>query len=314
MQDAPVCAGEHVTATPVPLDMFVMLDRSTSMLSPVSGGQTEWQAATSALATFVQEPSLTEVSIGLQYFGLSATTGAPDSCNAADYASAAVEIAPLPGVATQIAASIAAHSPTTGTPTSAALQGAINHSTAWAHAHPGHASVVVLATDGVPKECDVSLADVDSIAAAGVTATPKILTAVIGVGGQVPDLNGIAAAGGTSHAYLVDTGGNVDQQFLDAMNAIHGAALACTYQIPVPTSGTPDYHRVNVTFTPGTGTPETFPYVMNRASCPASGNAWYYDDPANPTQILLCDSTCTFVQGDAAGQISITLGCATIVF
>jgi hypothetical protein len=339
------CATSNVTAQKVPLDLYIMLDRSGSMNDSVMGG-TKWTAATSALDAFVQQPGLDGISVGIQYFGvppgggtcsvlsctqnsdcgaaacgpciLNVCTGifnaGNDSCNAADYAIPNVEIAPLPGVASAITSSIAGHSPNTSTPTSAALQGAVDHAKTWAGAHPGDVTAVILATDGDPSECDTDLGHIDAIAAAALAGMPKILTFVIGVGPSLMALNGIAAAGGTTQAFLVDTGGNVNQQFLDAMNAIRGAALGCQYQIPLPVDGTPNYQEVNVVYTPsGGGAPVTFPYVASKADCPAAGNAWYYDDANNPTHILLCDATCTLVEADVMGSVSITLGCATVI-
>jgi hypothetical protein len=343
--DAAACAASMVKADQIPLDMWIMLDQSSSMGDSVTGG-TKWSDVTGALTAFVNQPGLTGVSVGIQYFGLPAGGGtcsvlsctvdtdcgatacgpctfgvclgdiaqSGDSCTAADYAGADVEIQPLPAVASQIITSMGHHSPTTSTPTSAALQGAINHATTWAQSHASDAVIVVFATDGDPSECDTTLADIDAIAAAGLAGTPKIQTFVIGVGPSVTSLNGIAAAGGTGSALIVDTAGNVNQQFLDAMNAIRHSALGCQYTIPVPTSGTPNYNAVNVVYTPGTGGgSQTFPYVMTQANCPTTGNGWYYDNPASPSQIILCDPTCTEVKGDTSGEVDITLGCATVV-
>ncbi len=353
--DAPACATSIVKADKIPLDLFIMLDQSTSMSDSVSGGGTKWSTVTSALSTFVQQPGLDGVSVGIQYFGVPPgsnatctaatctgnsdcgaaacgpclnlagtpnggvclgffTSGGSDSCSATDYAMPAVEIAPLPGAASALVASIGAHSPTTSTPTSAALQGAVDHSKAWAQSHPGDAVVAVLATDGDPSECDTSLPDINAIAAGALAGTPSVLTFVIGVGNSLSSLNGIAAAGGTNSAFLVDTGGNVNQQFLDAMNAIRHAALGCQYLIPLPTNGTPNFGEVNVVYTPGGGgAAQTFPNVMDQASCPATGNGWYYNDAANPTQIILCPSTCTAVEGDTMGEVDVTLGCSTVI-
>ncbi len=322
-----------------------MLDQSGSMSDSVPGG-TKWSAVTGALNSFLQQPGLTGLSFGLQYFALPSSggtcsaltcnttadcgasacgpclanacvgaigmTGGGDSCTASDYAKAAVEIQPLPGVAPMIQSSMSGHSPSTGTPTSAALQGAIDHAASWAGSHTGDAVAVILATDGDPEECDTNLSDIDAIAAAGFAMTPKIPTFVIGVGSSLSNLNGIAMAGGTQMAYLVDTGGNVNQQFLAAMNAIRGS-LACTYKIPLPASGTPDFSSVNVVYTPTGGVPETIPNVPDKASCPAGGNGWYYDNPNMPSYIILCDSTCGTVQADATGSLNIALGCATVI-
>jgi hypothetical protein len=344
--DAPACATLNVKADKIPLDLYIMLDQSGSMSDPVSGG-TKWSTVTAALDTFVAQPSLAGVSVGLQYFGVqpgggSCTTfsctfdadcgasacgpcsgglcvgalssGGVDSCTAADYAKPEVEIAALPGAAIAIVASMALHSPLTGTPTSAALQGAVDHAKVWAQAHPGDAVVAVLATDGDPNECDSNLSHIDAIAAQAASGTPKVLTFVIGVGSLLANLNGIAAAGGTQHAYLVDTGGNVNQQFLDAMNAIRHAALGCEYAIPAPSGGgTPDYGTVNVVYTPNGGASQTFPYVMSKAQCPANGDGWYYDNAAHPSKIILCDSTCTHLEADSTGEVDITLGCSTVI-
>jgi len=342
--DAPACATSIVKADKIPLDLYLMLDRSTSMNESVSGGGTKWSTVTQALGTFVQQPGLDGISVGMQYFGVpsgatcsvtSCTTSADcgasacgpcianvcigiissagDSCTASDYATPAVEIAPLPGVASTIVSSIGAHSPSTGTPTSAALQGAVDHAKAWRSAHPSDAVVAVLATDGEPSGCDEDLGHIDAIAAAALAGTPSVLTFVIGVGSSLSNLNGIAAAGGTNQAFLVDTGGNVNQQFLDAMNAIRHAALGCNYLIPTPVSGDPNYSEVNVVYQPGGGSAVTFPNVPDMASCPANGNGWYYDNPANPMQIILCPSSCTLVEGDTTGEVDVTLGCSTVI-
>jgi hypothetical protein len=329
--------------------MFIMLDQSGSMSDPVSGGGDKWSAVTSALTAFLQQPGLGGISVGIQYFGLppggssggactnvpfcatDADCGGPacgpcffgicfgsssagDSCDAADYSGAEVEIAPLPGVAQPIIASMAKHGPSTSTPTSAALQGGINHCKSWAGSHAGHVVVHVFATDGDPSECDTDLNNINAIAAAGANNGPKVLTFVIGVGSSLTALNGIAAAGGTNSAYIVDTGANATSQFLQALNAIRGAALGCQYNIPVPTTGQPDYSRVNVQYTPGNGgNSQVFDHYPDKASCPPGGDGWYYDDNAHPTLINLCDATCDKVGADAKGKIDILLGCQTQV-
>ena len=341
--DAPSCAAESKKAEQLPLDMYIMLDQSGSMTEPVSGGGDRWGAVTSAFKAFVNQPGTAGIGIGIQYFPLDAmgnicppsctsdadcgafgpcffgicfacAAGGSDSCNAADYAKPDMEIAPLPGSAAAFTASINKHKPTNGTPTTPALQGAIDHAKEWAVANPSHVVIAVLATDGEPSGCtNNEQSDVDAVAAAGLNGTPKILTFVIGVGTSLTGLNGTAQAGGTGQAFIVDTNQNVNQQFLDALNAIRGAVLACSYLIPVPTKGTPDFNSVNVQYTPGGGGPVVvLPNVKDKASCPAGGDAWFYDNNATPKQILLCDATCTKVSADLKGQIDILLGCATV--
>ncbi len=211
---------------------------------------------------------------------------------------------------------MAQHSPISGTPTYEALEGAVSHAQSWATSHPGDTVVVVLATDGDPmSNCGAeTLASVEGVAKMGATGSPKVETFVIGVGSDLSNLDGIASAGGTGSAFIVDANGSANAEFLAAMNAIRGTALGCTYQIPVPMSGAPNYQEVNIIYTPGGGgSPQTIPYVMSAAQCPASGNAWYYDNPTAPTEIILCSSTCGTIEADTTGSVGITLGCQTVI-
>lgn len=341
------CAGEMHVAQKVPLDLYIMLDQSGSMSDPPANGTGEkWAACTSALSTFVDQPGAAGIGVGIQYFPLessqSCTTelcttdadcgagcgpctgfggfgfcegfGNTDSCLTADYATPDVEIAALPGNAQAIKNSMGAHGPTGGTPTLAALQGAIDHARAWANLQVGHAVVVILATDGDPNSCGSDLQAINDVASAGANGTPPILTFVIGVGGSVDALNGFAAAGGTGQAFMIDQDPNVQQAFLDALNQIQGQAIPCAFLIPQPDNGDIDFGQINVVYTPGDGSqPSTIPRVGSAAECPATGLAWYYDDPSAPTQILLCPSTCSTISQDTNGSVNIVVGCDTVV-
>lgn len=91
--------------------------------------------------------------------------------------------------------------------------------------------------------------------------------------------------------------------------------IPCEFLIPEPPAGmTFDRTRVNVVYTPGGGgASTTFPYVGHpdgSATC-GGGNGWYYDDPMNPTQIILCPTTCDLVEADSTGAVNIALGCET---
>ncbi len=343
---AQACAAESTKARQLPLDIYIMLDQSGSMDAKVgTTNQTYWDAVTAAIKAFLAQP-LTDVSVGIQYFGIphfnpagtcysyycdtnaDCYTGCgtcsygycngytywDDTCLAADYATPDVEIAPLPGVTSAIHASLARHAPNSMTPSGPALQGAIDHARQWANSHPGHVVIDIFATDGNPTYCSpTDSAGINAIAAAGANGNPKVLTFVIGVGSSLTSLNGVAAAGGTGQAFLVDTGANVQQQMLAALNAIRGAALGCSYAIPPPTNGgTLDLNKVNVQYTPGGGgAAQMFVQVVDEAHCPSGADGWHYDDQANPTRIVLCAATCQKVQADPSGQLDILVGCAT---
>lgn len=76
----------------------------------------------------------------------------------------------------------------------------------------------------------------------------------------------------------------------------------------MPDNGTPDYQSISITYAPSSGIPMTWPHVTSAADCPATGDGWYFDDPTSPTQIILCASTCTSIQGEVDGRVDITLG------
>jgi hypothetical protein len=81
----------------------------------------------------------------------------------------------------------------------------------------------------------------------------------------------------------------------------------------LPTSGQLDFGGVNVVYKPGDGSqPVLLPKVNDKGSCPASGDAWYYDNNAAPTQIILCDASCSKVTG-SKGEADIVIGCGTVV-
>ncbi len=231
-------------------------------------------------------------------------------------------ISTLNGAAAALDSAIAAIDPEGATPTAPALQGAIDHAKTWAAANPTHKVVAVLATDGLPTECDpLDIDPIAQIAAEGVNA--GVLTFVIGVFNQNDDvaqmnLDAIAASGGTTNAFFIAGAADVTQAFLDALHAIQGQTLACEYQIPQPPDGSDlDYNEVNVEYTPSGATmPETVFYVTSPDNCDPMTGGWYYDvDPAMgqiPTKILMCPETCAQLSA-VGGQIDIKIGCQTIV-
>ncbi len=328
------CAADVYSGELLPLDMFIMLDKSASM---DEGGK--WGAVTSAISDFVVLPESDGIGVGLSFFpvpptapppttcmsdpdcgpygpcfGLFGCTGAlgGDSCIAGDYVAPAVAIAPLPPNAAAITAAIAATGPTgSSTPTSPALEGAIDYAQGWASSNPGRLVLVVLATDGEPTGCNPNRVEtVAARAREGYEQFPSVSTFVIGVGSALTTLNLIAKEGGTDQALIVSGGPNTGQEFLDALNVVRGA-VSCKFQIPVATTGTADPSQVNVGWTPEGGELEVLPGVGSSSGC-QGGDGWYYDNPTNPSRILLCPASCDLVE-NTKGVVEVVLGCETIV-
>jgi hypothetical protein len=254
-------------------------------------------------------------------------------CDQSTYAMPAVEFGTLPEAAPAILASMEAQMPRGETPSRPALRGAIDHARDWATAHPGHSVVVVLATDGLPSDCSKgnavhpsSPAEVDeviAVATEGLAASPNISTFVVGVfaGADTSapaNLNRIAAAGGTEHAYMVDASGmQVDAEFAERLNQIRASRLDCEFQIPPPPPGkTLEFNYVNVRLRDAADVPTDIPRVLGGLDrCAEVGGGWYYDtDPAagTPTRIIACPTTCGTITSTPDGKVQIQLGCRTI--
>lgn len=334
----PGCATDSYTGELVPLDMHVMLDRSGSMSgADVDGGTPRWTQVTNAISDFMELPGTADIGMGMAFFPVEPSVPAPvqcqnpqdclpysemcimgqcmenqfedDSCMAADYRTPAVPINLLPGVATEINHAMSNTDTGGMTPMAPALWGALEYARDWAAGWPDHVTLVVLATDGYPTHCvPEEIEDVAAIAEGGFKDW-GIKTFVIGIGTELTNLNMIAEKGGTDEAIMVDTG-NADAEFLAALNQIRGS-VGCTYQIPVPEEGEPDPNKLNVAFTPEGGAQEVYPRVDSEADC-GNDKGWYYDDPADPNQIILCSASCDEVQ-HVNGVVDVVLGCKSVV-
>ena len=242
-------------------------------------------------------------------------------CTVVRYATPDVPIVTLPAGATQLVASIRATTPSGNTPTAPALEGAVTHARDWAVSHAGHTVVAVLATDGLPTECTpLDIGPVSAIAAAGLTGNPKIPTFVIGVfGPNDPDspqnLQTIAQAGGTDHAFIVDTSGDVTTEFLKALDAIRGSSLlTCDLEVPTGSASAPlDFNYVNLALTDKNEHTTQLLNVSGAGTCSSRpGLGWYYDyadGGGDPTKITLCSDLCTAFRGATGARLSLQIGC-----
>lgn len=94
------------------------------------------------------------------------------------------------------------------------------------------------------------------------------------------------------------------------------SVLACEWDIPaVPSNETLDPNKVNVSYTLD-GKARDLKHVPAEADCAKAQDAWYYDDPKNPTQILVCPDVCDEIQAAGAGKqrIDVLVGCETVMF
>ncbi len=298
--DLAACATQSATAEARPVYLVFMFDKSGSMTKDNSP---KWDSSKAATKSFFESPQSTGVSASLTFFPDKETNY---SCNGTAYDSPKVTMSALPS--TSFTAQLEAQTPGGGTPTKAALEGAIHYAQEVAKGPGKDGNVaIVLVTDGIPQGCNGN--SVNSVRDLAATVATTIPTYVIGVGDELTSLNDIAASGGTKNALIVSVNNpsQIEADFSKAIAQIKASALSCDYKIPAPPSGeTFDRSKVNVQHIPDGGTPGTLGY---NASC-TGGAGWKYDDENNPSRVVLCNASCDAVKA-RAGKVDIVFGCAT---
>ncbi len=93
---------------------------------------------------------------------------------------------------------------------------------------------------------------------------------------------------------------------------VNAGQLPCEYLIPPPPDGELlNSGEVNVLFTDGGGSGNDIFRVDGVGNCDAVNGGWYYDNPGNPTKVILCPASCDVVSADEMGKMDIVFGCAT---
>ncbi len=338
------CATSRFPAERLPLDMYVMLDRSGSMnlpeaLPPFVEGDCDvgdekvsrWCYTLNALDGFFAAPSSEGMGVALQFFPngeCGAVSPVQDTCckggaccaGAAD-AVPAVSLGLLSEHRETLVEALNAQSPAgTTTPVEPALRGIASWSAA--NKAPLRSMVGVLITDGAPEGCNENQQALADIAAAHLRTT-GIPTFVLGMdGADFRPLNHIAQAGGTvrhsehcpggyadgCYAYNVSSGD--PGAIVDALEQIKGAVVQCRYRMPTTDKGVIDPRHVSVVYqTPGGGEVH-----LKRVGTPddCTRNGFYYDEPSAPTELLLCPQACSALQTRQASQFEIAVDCLGI--
>jgi len=348
MLDLPVSsAGTGVTLDPdaacgigtaeaslKPVSLLIMFDRSSSMahkdtIDPVTG-LNRWQTASAALKGFLSEPSNDGLGVALRFFPHDAPLAGCMSqvCDVAACAQPLVEVgklsaqpAPADVQEQALLSAIDAATPTSpmpgGTPTGAALDGAVRWAKSRQAAHPEERTAILLVTDGQPEGCEERVAYLQGYLSDGLSAGVKTyfvgLTDLNGENLHQANMDKFAVAGGTERAYFIKDGPSATSDLLATLSSVRGKAIDCDFPLPEESSSQPvDPKLVNVTYTSGSDTDTDFTKVLDPADCESS-SSWYYDDEAHPQRVLLCPSACGLVSSDPKAHFRILLGCASIV-
>jgi hypothetical protein len=311
------CADVTLEGDKVPVTMYIMFDKSGSMLF-----DQKWASASVALVAFFQNADSAGLNIALRFFpddepAVGCDTPACSATACAQPLVPAGELNHLPASQDPqqqlLVDAVNSRSPSGETPMHPALAGA--EQWAIANADPmNRRTAVVLVTDGMPQgQCNN---DPDAIAALAADALSQadVLTYAVGMAGaNIADLDKIASAGGTDQAFVVSNS-SVASDLIAALERVRTAELACSFPIPTSERAGQDVEpgEVNLKYTSGSGDAVTIPQVADSGACDADGG-WYYDDNAMPTTMTLCPASCGAVNGDPNGSLEIVLGCRTVV-
>lgn len=102
----------------------------------------------------------------------------------------------------------------------------------------------------------------------------------------------------------------VFQQIAQSVSKV--VKLACSWKVPEPPQGkTFDPGLLNLQYLPDAGgVAVDLVNVESQAACGAQ-DAWYYDNPQAPAQVLACPATCSKLEQNVTGKLDLKLGCAT---
>ncbi len=329
------CAQTSVTAEAVPLDMYVMLDRSASMNELVinllgdcdvgGAAATKWCYSINALADYFKSNDATGNAAAIQFFPIAGGVCGGNGYSTPASPSTGFRTLPTTGFNT----SLNAQTPEgNDTPLEGAIRGITGFTSTAANQRVGRKLIGVLITDGDPTgTCSNNVNALKGILSTHFANT-GITTFVVGMtGATFTNLETIAEGGGApihndKVGTLTDacgTNGNTCRHWnvgngngsalTEALKQIQKSATSCTFAMPTADGGIIDPNQVKVSYRPGgTGTPQTFARVTNAASCTSAGG-FYYDNNMSPTSLTLCSSTCGTVQADSKAKVDVLLGC-----
>lgn len=319
------CATASSAAALEPVYLAFAFDVSGSMGkgdAPWHDKSLKWDPVVLATRTFFEDDASAGLTASLTFFP---EDGDEDErCLQDAYAEPDVSMTALPS--TEFGAAIDAIEPTSaddwrgGTPTAWVMRG--THAFALRHRqdHPGRYAIV-LVTDGYPQGCDDADDSIEAVVdEVELARADEIATYVVGVENPplpdapetLSDLHEIATAGGTEQAFLIDTGdpAATSRSFTQAIDAIRATSISCALAIPDPPDGkTFDKERVAVRYASGSAAATRFSYDP---SC-AGNSAWHYDDPTDPHQIVLCESTCNLVKSDPDASFEVEFACEQLL-
>lgn len=285
---------------------------------PYHNRELKWEPVVAATKAFFESDSVSRVRASLVFF-----PAEDDRCDSETYADPDVALEEVPSSA--FAEAIDGVTPETeddwrgGTPTLAVMEATLQHVQELQAAGSSAKHAVVLITDGTPQGCSDEEDSVEAVSEAIIAARGDVPVYVIGVANpatpdepEPPDnvtgLHQLAEAGGTTSAFIIDTGDPTKTitDFGAVIESIRTAGLSCELSIPAPPAGQSfDKDKINVSLAIGEQMGASLVYS---ADC-ADETAWRYDVPEAPTRIVLCADACETATTASDAALQVEFGC-----
>jgi len=324
--DGQACAGQTAGTEVAPSVLQLLVDTSGSMNQDAPGRGSKWVQTRSAVLNAI-DGMPGDTSVGVVFYpNVPGNTAMPCFDQQTAVGLARLDAA---GQRQQIRRAFGNQDPDGGTPTHDAYAYAVNQ---LASSSAVGSRYLVLITDGIPTYklgCDISGRQgnenavdasplVDEAARALARGVRTFVIGSPGSDGARESLSRMAEAGGTAQAGCFHTGPNfchfdmtqasdLASGLDNALTAISGLALSCSYPIPdAPLGAVLDPTKVNLLFTPAGGQLQVIGQSPN-GSCT---EGWQYSD--DQSQIRLCGSTCETIR-NSEGTLDLQFGCSTIV-
>ncbi len=330
----PSCGASRFGASPMQVNVLLVIDKSGSMNdTPAGFDSNKWAAMKASLAASLQ-PVQDQLWLGLELYPL-------DHCEMPTGSTIEVDVQAgaqaLPAIETALDAS----QPSGGTPTAAALERALQYFTSGGGKDLSGGKYVLLATDGGPNcntgltcsadactvnldgQCPAAVANCCDAAMAGSGAEGGCLddqatlseikalsdagidTFVVGIPGSESygsTLDALAQAGGRANPaappsyYAVSSSGSDVGGLTSVLDSITSSLIkSCRLQLE---STPPSLELLNV-------------QVDDQLVLQSGPDGWDLDTSSDPPTIELKGATCSRIESDGVQSVSVLYGCPT---
>jgi hypothetical protein len=304
------CVALPFTGADRDIDILFVVATTASMatIDEDASQTSRWVAATQAIRAFVASLGGQRFGAGMIFFPLlipGGDAGMPvEACAASEYLVPVVPIAALETTgahAQAFEAALDARALEGGNAMEGALAGALRQA-ARAKASAGHIVHTVLVTDGTPDPCGPEVTGA-AAAAGDAFRTDHLETYVLGVGPGATNLDPIAVAGGTFHAYSA----LADEGILSAFATIGATMRRCHFFFPMVL---PDNQlfRVVMAIDDDMGGRQLLPRIEDGTDC-RQNPGWFFNSPMAPAYAKLCPAACDAVLQHADRKVMAQIGC-----